>query len=179
MLFAASRILLSRPIMPPTLPTTKAVRRSCSVVTSRTLPISSGASAIVLPSSQTVLPKYRRSSQRLGPRSGPNAVSCPQTDEGARRNTRRSAANANSRPHKCAVTSAQPRWSSTRYSMTWSARPSTDGGIVRPSALAVLRLMISASLDGCSTGNSPGFAPFKIFATYPPARRWISKELGP
>src|SRR6266508_3796367 len=26
---------------------------------------------------------------------------------------------------------------STRYSITWSARPSTDGGIVSPSALAV------------------------------------------
>ena len=29
------------------------------------------------------------------------------------------------------------------HSITWSARPSTDGGIVRPRALAVLRLMIS------------------------------------
>ena len=33
---------------------------------------------------------------------------------------------------------SRPRWSSTRYWITWSARSSTDCGIVRPSAFAVL-----------------------------------------
>src|SRR5262249_40832271 len=53
------------------------------------------------------------------------------------------------------------------HSMTWSARPNTDGGIVTPSALAVLRLIISC----CSIGRSPGLAPLRILSTYRPARR--------
>src|SRR4029453_1185554 len=52
------------------------------------------------------------------------------------------------------------------YSITWSARWRSDGGIVRPRALAVLRLMISSNLVGCSTGRSPDLAPLRIFATY-------------
>ena len=47
------------------------------------------------------------------------------------------------------------------HSTTLSARCSNDGGIVRPSALAVLMLMTSSSLDDCSTGKSAGFAPFQ------------------
>jgi hypothetical protein len=43
--------------------------------------------------------------------------------------------------------------------MTWSARSSSDWGIVRPSALAVLRLITNSNLVGCSTGRSVGFAP--------------------
>src|SRR5262249_16071452 len=35
----------------------------------------------------------------------------------------------------------------------------------RPSALAVLRLMISSSLVGFSTGRSAGFTPFRILST--------------
>ena len=50
------------------------------------------------------------------------------------------------------------------YSMTLSARASSDGGIVRPRALAVLRLMTSSYLDACSTGRSAGLAPLRIFA---------------
>src|SRR2546426_3621074 len=37
--------------------------------------------------------------------------------------------------------------------MTSSARASSDGGIVSPSALAVLRLMTSSNLVGCSIGR--------------------------
>src|SRR6267378_7839123 len=51
------------------------------------------------------------------------------------------------------------------YSITWSARPRTDGGIVRPSAFAVLRLMTNSNLVGCSTGRSAGLAPFRIRST--------------
>jgi hypothetical protein len=51
------------------------------------------------------------------------------------------------------------------HSITSSARASSVGGISRPSALAVLRLMINSKRVGCSTGKSPGFAPFKIFPT--------------
>src|SRR5262245_36436305 len=38
------------------------------------------------------------------------------------------------------------------YWMTWSARSSNVCGIVRPSALAVLRLMASSNFVGCSMG---------------------------
>src|SRR5207244_5652739 len=51
------------------------------------------------------------------------------------------------------------------YWTTSSARPSSDGGIVSPSALAVLRLMTSSNLVGCSIGRSAGLAPLKILST--------------
>ena len=38
------------------------------------------------------------------------------------------------------------RW---RYSITSSARESSDGGTVRPSAFAVLRLITNSNLVGC------------------------------
>src|SRR5215470_101692 len=37
----------------------------------------------------------------------------------------------------------------------------TTGGIVRPSAVAVLRLIISSNFVGCSTGRPAGLAPFQ------------------
>jgi hypothetical protein len=46
-----------------------------------------------------------------------------------------------------------------------SARCSSDGGIVMPRALAVLRLMTSSNFVGCSMGSSAGLAPFKILST--------------
>jgi hypothetical protein len=51
------------------------------------------------------------------------------------------------------------------YWITWSARSSSDCGIVRPSAFAVLRLMNSSNLVGRSTGRSAGFAPLRILST--------------
>ena len=51
---------------------------------------------------------------------------------------------------------ADDEGSSLHHSMTWSARCSSDGGIVRPRALAVLRLMTSSNFVGCSTGRSAG-----------------------
>src|SRR5262249_39301325 len=51
------------------------------------------------------------------------------------------------------------------HSITSSARASTEGGIVRPRALAVLRLMTSSNFVGCSTGKSAGLAPFRILST--------------
>src|SRR5450759_2069024 len=50
-------------------------------------------------------------------------------------------------------------------SITSSARASSVGGILIPSALAVLRLMTSSNLVGCSTGKSAGLAPFNILST--------------
>src|SRR5215468_10069476 len=51
------------------------------------------------------------------------------------------------------------------HSSTWSARSRTDGGIVRPSAFAVLRLITSSNFVGCSTGRSAGLAPLRILST--------------
>ena len=51
------------------------------------------------------------------------------------------------------------------HSITSSARASRVGGISRPSALAVIRLMIRSNLVGCSTGRSLAFAPRNILST--------------
>src|SRR5262249_51150523 len=50
------------------------------------------------------------------------------------------------------------------YSISSSARPSSDIGTVRPSALAVLRLMTSSNLVARSTGRSAGLSPFRMRA---------------
>ena len=49
------------------------------------------------------------------------------------------------------------------YSITSSARDRIDGGMVRPSAFAVLRLMTNSNVVGCTTGRSAGLAPLRIF----------------
>jgi hypothetical protein len=59
-----------------------------------------------------------------------------------------------------------------------SARPSTDGGIVRRRAFAVLALMSSSNLAGCSTGRSPALAPRKTLSTKYAARRHNADRLG-
>ena len=46
------------------------------------------------------------------------------------------------------------------YWITSSARPSTDGGIVRPSAFAVLRLMTSSNFVGLFDGQVGGLGHF-------------------
>src|SRR5438105_6956570 len=55
--------------------------------------------------------------------------------------------------------------------ITSSARSSIVGGIVSPSALAVLRLITNSNLVGCSIGRSPAFAPRRILSTEAAARR--------
>lgn len=51
------------------------------------------------------------------------------------------------------------------YSITSSARASSVGGMVMPSALAVLRFTVSSYLVGRCTGRSPGFSPLRIRST--------------
>jgi hypothetical protein len=51
------------------------------------------------------------------------------------------------------------------HSITSSARSSNDSGIVKPCALAVLRLSTNSNLVGCSTGISPAFVPRRILST--------------
>src|SRR5262249_14733172 len=66
-----------------------------------------------------------------------------------------------------------------RHSITSSARASSLSETVKPSALAVLRLMTSTYLIGACTGRSAGFSPLRIRSTYPAARRYGSIESGP
>src|SRR5215469_6081895 len=65
-----------------------------------------------------------------------------------------------------------------RYSITTSARDSSDCGTDRPSAFAVLRLMMNSNLVGNSTGRSAAFAPLRILSTRAAARLYISVRLG-
>jgi poly(3-hydroxybutyrate) depolymerase len=51
------------------------------------------------------------------------------------------------------------------YSTTSSAVASSIAGIDRPSTRAVFRLIASSNLVACSTGKSPGLAPFRILST--------------
>src|SRR5262249_54442108 len=51
------------------------------------------------------------------------------------------------------------------YSITSSARTSSGGGTVRPSALEVLRLITSSNRVACSTGTSIGSAHLRILST--------------
>src|SRR5262249_23126577 len=50
------------------------------------------------------------------------------------------------------------------HSITSSASASKRSGMVRPSVLAVFRLITNSNLVDCSTGRSAGFAPLRIFA---------------
>src|SRR5262249_11356253 len=65
------------------------------------------------------------------------------------------------------------------YSISSSARASSDGGIVNPSALATLTLTTSSKVVGCSTGRSAGFAPFRILSTKLAIRRQRAGPLPP
>jgi hypothetical protein len=53
------------------------------------------------------------------------------------------------------------------------------GGTVRPSAFAVLRLIASSNLVGCSTGSSEGLAPLRTLTRMPAACSNIAGRLGP
>jgi Patatin-like phospholipase len=50
------------------------------------------------------------------------------------------------------------------HSITWSARRSSEWGIVKPSALAVLRLITRRNRLGRSMGKSPTLAPLRILS---------------
>ena len=51
------------------------------------------------------------------------------------------------------------------HRITSSAWKRMRGGIVRPRALAVLRLITSSNFVGCSTGSLAGLAPLRILST--------------
>src|SRR3981189_2539583 len=51
------------------------------------------------------------------------------------------------------------------HSITSSALASSEGGTLRPSAFAVLRLTTKSYFVGFCTGRSPGFSPLRIRST--------------
>src|SRR5262249_15042798 len=65
------------------------------------------------------------------------------------------------------------------HSITSSAATRSVCGTVRPSALAVLRLITNSYFVGCSTGMSAGFVPRKTLSTRSAARRNSSTIFGP
>src|SRR5215510_4854109 len=65
------------------------------------------------------------------------------------------------------------------YSITSSASSKNDSRIVRPSALAVLRLTASSYLFGACTGRLPVRSPLRMRSTYEAERRKISAVSGP
>jgi hypothetical protein len=62
------------------------------------------------------------------------------------------------------------------YWITLSASARMCWGIVSPSALAVLRLMVSSNCIGNSAGISAGLVPRRILPTMTPARRAIAAK---
>src|SRR5215468_7773106 len=60
------------------------------------------------------------------------------------------------------------------FSTTSSARASSAGGIVRPSAVAVLRLITNSNLVGGSTGRSVALATLRILSANPGIHRSAS-----
>ena len=87
---------------------------------------------------------------RAGP-SGSSAAMFMSTP--MRRIGSRCCARAAKRPRRHAAEKRDER-APSHHSITSSARPSSESGVVRPSALAVLRLMISSTLADCWTGRS-------------------------
>src|SRR6516164_3295903 len=65
------------------------------------------------------------------------------------------------------------------HSITLSASPRSPGGMVSASTFAVVRLMTSSNLVGCSMGKSAALAPVRIFVTYVAARPNRSGRLAP
>jgi hypothetical protein len=65
----------------------------------------------------------------------------------------------------CAKTGCEQSQQGSPYSITSSARTSSDGGTSRPSALAVFRLRTVSYLVGACTGSSAALAPRRMRST--------------
>jgi hypothetical protein len=62
----------------------------------------------------------------------------------------------------CAITGLMQCSKMHLYSITSSASASSFAGISRPSVFAVLKLITSSNLVGCTTGRSAGFSPLRM-----------------
>src|SRR5262249_28420715 len=83
------------------------------------------------------------------------------------------------RPRSSRAAEQRDELAPPNHSITSSARARSVGGTSRPSALAVLRLIVSSNFTGACTGRSAGFSPLRIRSTYPAARRYESSRSGP
>src|SRR5262245_6211543 len=66
---------------------------------------------------------------------------------------------------RCRAAEQRDELAPPHHSITSSARASSVSGTVRPSALAVLRLITSSYLVGACTGRSAGFSPLRMRST--------------
>src|SRR5215472_18403159 len=81
------------------------------------------------------------------------------------------------RPCRCPAEQRDER--APPHSITSSASAVTVGATVRPSVVAVLRLMANSNLAGACAGSSAGLAPFNMPSTYEAERRKMSDVSGP
>ena len=65
----------------------------------------------------------------------------------------------------CNLNPYEPDKLAPPHSITSSARESSAGGTLSPSALAVLRLIANWYFVGACTGSSPGFSPLRMRST--------------
>ena len=79
----------------------------------------------------------------------------------------------------CGMSALCQKRTSDTYSITSSAIAMTPGGIVSPSALAVLRLITSSNVVGWIIGRSAGLAPLRILPIYTPTCWYAAARLGP
>src|SRR5262249_22624866 len=118
--------------------------------------------------------------QPLHKSGGPFALGCPraraQISDG--RQLARLLRPRRERP-RCCRAAEQRDELAPLHSITSSASASSLSGIVRLSALAVVRLKTRSNLAGCSTGMSPGVAPRRILSTSSAARRNKAGMFGP
>src|SRR5262249_3909234 len=100
----------------------------------------------------------------------------PKCSQTVRQPVRRSAVKQSDHRHRWLLRSCYERPPSCRaakkrdelatpHSITSSASASSRSGTLRPSALAVFRLITSSNLVGCWTGRSDALAPLRILST--------------
>jgi hypothetical protein len=107
------------------------------------------APAISVMSSRRFMPLTRSRRHRLSHSAGPLC----------------STANGRREMSKWAINDQSAPQQKDSYSITSSARASSDCGMVRPSALAVFRLMTRSYLVGACTGRSAAFSPLRMRST--------------
>jgi hypothetical protein len=82
-------------------------------------------------------------------------------DRGQQRRDQRAGFALGARWGPCRHATERPKSTLRGQSMTSSARASTEGGTVRPSACAVLRLTTSSKVVAAAPAGRPGFLPSK------------------
>ncbi len=98
--------------------------------------------------------------EALAERGGKGRIGRPGIDESDDRHRRLLRARRE-RPRHCRATEQHDELA-TFHSITSSASNCIELGTVSPSAFAVLRLITSSNLVGCTTGKSAGLAPLRM-----------------